>query len=107
MELKPGVSLVGIQGPIIVAMMVIRDVMPLFSPDYVITACTDGTHGKGSLHYKGLAIDVRIRNMLPSNKALCRQEIARRLGPEFDVVLEVDHLHVEFDPKASHHEMQA
>lgn len=67
--------------------------------DPVITSGTDGQHMAGSLHYVGLAVDLRTNN-LTSGKA---QEILTALktavGVDYDVVLERDHIHLEYDPK--------
>lgn len=65
----------------------------------VITSGSDGVHGPNSLHYKGKALDLRI-NTIPSEKLqIVLKELKWALGPQFDVVLERDHIHVEFDPK--------
>ena len=67
-------------------------------PETVVTSGTEGTHSPGSLHYVGLAVDLRLP--LDRNKSeAIRRELAERLGADFDVVLEADHLHVEVDPK--------
>ena len=65
----------------------------------VITSGTDGKHGPSSLHYKGLALDLRINTILPEVRPLVERDLKWALGPQFDVVLESDHFHVEFDPK--------
>lgn len=65
--------------------------------EIVITSARDGQHGKTSLHGAGAAIDVRNRNW-PDNIGMA-DEIREELGPDFDVVLEHDHLHIEYDPR--------
>ena len=65
----------------------------------IITSARDGEHSEGSLHYEGKAIDLRTRD-LP--KALIEElaaDLAAGLGTAWDVVIEDDHVHVEFDPK--------
>ena len=64
-----------------------------------ITSCTDGKHSAGSKHYVGGAFDVRTRDIAKDALQLVAADIKERLGSEFDVVVEVDHLHIEFDPK--------
>ena len=66
----------------------------------VVTTCRDGIHSKNSLHYVGQAIDIRI-NDLPSDDAKVAyfDEVRRCLGVGYDVVLEHDHIHIEWDPK--------
>jgi hypothetical protein len=63
-----------------------------------ITSARDSVHGKGSLHPKGLAIDLRTRDLEMSRIIELASEIKATLGKNFDVVIEQDHLHVEYDP---------
>ena len=67
--------------------------------DYEVTVTSgkDGIHSKNSLHYVGRAIDIRTRDMkLPAYTA---RKLKIALGNNFDVILESDHIHIEFDPK--------
>jgi hypothetical protein len=67
--------------------------------EIVITSGTEGQHKSGSLHYKGHAADIRRRNF-PSEAAV-RQFMAAlksELGEDYDVILEADHIHCEYDP---------
>lgn len=66
--------------------------------DIVITSGTDGTHKRNSLHYRGRALDLRTKT-LGDDKYLWAETVKRRLGKGYDVILESDHLHVEWDPK--------
>lgn len=66
--------------------------------DVVITSGTDGTHMKGSKHYSGNALDVRTSNIPKDWLKVYIDRVKNRLGPDYDLVLEVDHLHVEYDP---------
>ena len=65
----------------------------------VITSKEDGTHMPGSLHYKKRAFDWRTRDVPPAERPPLRDVLQRSLGPDWDVVLEKDHLHTEYDPK--------
>lgn len=72
-----------------------------------ITSTTDGKHMDGSKHYNGDAIDVGIRSSatwqffpLALQQTLVK-EISTLLGPDYDVVLEGDHVHIEYDPEVS------
>ena len=71
------------------------------SADYniIITSGTDGVHMEGSKHYTGDALDLRISNIPKDQLQRYIKALKGRLGPDFDVVLESDHIHVEFDPK--------
>jgi hypothetical protein len=64
---------------------------------YVITSVNDGRHMSKSKHYEGHAFDVRIWWL--TDQLGCTGAIAEKLGPDFDVVLEKDHIHIEYDPK--------
>lgn len=94
MLLKLGVDISYLKRPL-------RRVLPVIDEIYkqnglgdaVITSTYDGNHSIASLHYAHLAIDVR----RCSNYV--RDKIKAELGTNFDVVLEADHLHIEYDPK--------
>ena len=98
-KLKKGVSLNGVQPEMAVAFSVILNVYHRLGHNCTITSCTDGTHSAGSRHYIGLAMDFRTRDIPDHKRAQLRGAVASSLGDEFDVILEDDHLHVEFDPK--------
>ena len=100
LKIKPGVRLLGLQPQIVLALQVLRTVWEGFDiPELVITSVTDGQHSKRSLHHKGLAIDLRTRNIGETYLSSLVAAAREALGVEFDVVFEGDHLHVEWDPK--------
>jgi D-alanyl-D-alanine dipeptidase len=63
-----------------------------------VTSVFDGKHKTGSKHDTGQAIDLRTTS-LPDEDAMAEQ-LRLALGPDYDVILELDHLHVEYDPKS-------
>lgn len=65
----------------------------------VITSGRDGRHSPKSLHYEGKAKDYRTRYLARTSQITFRNRVKEILGRDYDVVLESDHLHVEFDPK--------
>ena len=67
--------------------------------DCVITSASDGKHGLNSLHYKGQALDLRTRHLNGQGLQAVYHKLKESLGEQFDVVLESDHIHVEWDPK--------
>ena len=67
--------------------------------DCVITSASDGKHGPNSLHYKGQALDLRTRHLNGQGLQAVYLKLKESLGEQFDVVLESDHIHVEWDPK--------
>ena len=64
-----------------------------------ITSGTEGTHSAGSLHYYGLALDLRTRYWDIDSASEAYRLMVEAL-PEFDVVLEGNHIHVENDKLA-------
>lgn len=99
MRVKEGVTFDGVKGPILRAMHLIEKIMES-TGEYCITSVTDGKHGPNSLHYKGLAFDLRSRHLKEvANVNMIARDIRAELGRNYDVVVEKDHIHVEYDPK--------
>lgn len=97
--LKSGVRIYGLKPEILFAMNVADGLAAKRDVDLVITCVSEGQHKPGSLHYKGLAFDLRTRDW---DKIFCDAfvaELRAALGSDFDVVPEESHCHVEFDPK--------
>jgi hypothetical protein len=86
----------GISPEIVLALTIISSIYQTYQTYPVITSVTDGKHGKNSLHPMGKAVDLRLP---PAYLTAIFNKIAEALGPDFDVVLEATHIHVEFDPK--------
>lgn len=62
-----------------------------------ITSGNDSIHMKNSLHYENKAIDIRSKDMkYPVGTTLY---IRKALGKNYDVILERDHIHIEYQPK--------
>lgn len=93
MRIKSGVKLAGVRPEIVIAMHVVDSVM---GGKLVITSVVDGVHGVNSLHYVGLAFDMRTRDTADVNKLA--KDIRNALGSEYDVVVEKTHIHIEFQP---------
>jgi hypothetical protein len=64
--------------------------------EVVIIETRGGTHKPGSLHYADNAIDLRLPK---KNVGELAQEMRRKLGVNYDVVVEISHIHCEYDPK--------
>ena len=71
----------------------------VFDQDLVWTAGTDSKHNGPSLHYVGYAVDLRTNTLTEEQRKHARDELADALGRDFDVVLEGNHMHIEFQPK--------
>lgn len=65
----------------------------------IVTSTTDGKHKKGSLHYVGLAVDLRIKDLTPVVTGSYYHALKLALSRLCDVILEKDHIHVEYQPK--------
>ena len=104
MRLKPGVRLIGVRPEIVVALVAADGLWREVGIDggVTITAGMDGTHKVGSFHYAGCAFDARTRGLTDAKTTVA--ELAARLGPDYDVLLEGagtdnEHCHVEWEPK--------
>jgi len=71
----------------------VADLFATEDHDLFITSIREGTHKAGSLHYDGQAWDMQ------DDVKFQLLEIREALGPGFDVVPEIDHIHCEYDPK--------
>ena len=63
-----------------------------------ITSGTDGKHMTGSKHYIGDALDFRTRDLSAAAVLDLIAALKERLGLDYKVLHEVDHIHVEFSP---------
>lgn len=102
-QLKNGVGFVETHPAIRYALEVVnRESKEKFRP--VLTSAQDSDHGKDSLHYgipgdpRCRAVDIRKRNIPALFLDTFLANIKRYLGPGFDVILESDHIHIEYDP---------
>ena len=82
---------------------VVRETAPPLEGGIVwITSANDSGHVIGSLHFQNRAFDIRIRNILGHRAVEARlwaERIQEELGPDYDVILGLDHIHIEFQPK--------
>jgi hypothetical protein len=101
MKLKPGVNAEGVQPPTWYMLGVAEMVYSEFNEEMVVTSLTDGIHPDvKNIHGRGYAADLRIAGLAPDRPKDIRDELQRRLFPlGYDIVLEADHIHAEWDPK--------
>ena len=98
-SLKPGVRVFGLRPELLLAIQVAHSVfLDNAERGMRITSIIDGKHSVGSLHYAGLAVDIGITGINPDFGTI-KAGIADALGADYDVILETDHLHIEFQPK--------
>lgn len=103
--IKPGAKIKGIQPEILIGLHIVEEVINSLGYDTTLTEATGGKHMPDSLHYKGLAVDIRSKDIsLSTTKANVIKYAKSSLGDEFDFILEDEgapneHFHLEFDPK--------
>lgn len=96
---KEGVSISKLEPQLVLGLLSVYSIFEEHGYDAVVTSVSDGIHRSGSFHYVGCAADLRIRHLGKSDVVTLVKSIRAALGSNFDVVLEVDHIHIEYDPK--------
>lgn len=96
--IKRGVILRGLDRRMQPALRIARDIWRGHGRKLVITSGLDGRHTRNSRHYVGLALDFRSRDLGRAARGQVARELRKALGPRFQVLLEKDHIHVEYHP---------
>ena len=97
-RLKRGVKVQGLQPEMLLALMVAQAAFLEKAIQLVITSALDGQHSARSKHKLGYAVDLRTRDMPPGDMALnLAGKIKSALGNEYFVLLESDHIHIQFN----------
>lgn len=102
--IKDGASTFGLSGAILIAWEIADEVYGELGIKFcTLTSGTDGTHGKSSRHYIGDAIDLRTREFPNggNNSPFIDEAvliIQKRLGNQYQVIRESNHLHLQFRP---------
>ena len=99
--IKTGVDLRGLAPQMAIAYSIAQQIYhEVAGVCCVITSASDGKHLPNSLHYCGKALDLRTNSLRPEQVHPVFVALKDALHPGgFDVVLERDHIHVEFDFK--------
>lgn len=100
--IKPGVRVQGLSSAMVLAANLLAGLFNRLGFEFVITSGVEGIHARASLHFSGNAIDIR-SNVIPSARraevlGLMKSELGAP-DSDYDVILEIDHYHVEFQPK--------
>lgn len=109
-RIQPGVKLNGIKPETLAGLMVVSGVFQKRGYTATVSSVCDGKHGRGSLHYVGLAFDINDDDGVTGQEIPVRElrdlcyEAADLLGPEWDCLHEDpdtnnEHLHFEYQPK--------
>lgn len=96
MLIKVGVDISRLRPEIRKKLSMIEGEYKQIAQELVITSTFEGNHSAGSLHYANLAVDIR---RPPDGLHYAIANISNALGPNYDVVTESDHIHIEYDPK--------
>jgi hypothetical protein len=99
--LKPGVRVAGIRPEVLLAVVAAEGVFEEAGVDLVLTACVDGKHSLGSLHYAGQVVDIRTRDVPPEMRQKLAARVRECVGEDYDMILEETHMHLEYQPKRS------
>jgi len=100
-RLKHGVKIDAISPQIVLAISVADSILRELPAETVVTSCNDAVHRRGSLHNVGQAVDLRTRHIGNVMAETFTGQLRSALGAQFDVVLESDHIHVEYQPKVA------
>jgi hypothetical protein len=101
---KPGVSIRGLKPEMLIGLDLAEWAYGQAGAECIVTSATDGEHKADSLHYVGLAVDLRTHHVAPSKQAALLARLRDVLEPlGFELILEDEHgpnehLHVEHDP---------
>lgn len=95
MLIKAGVDISRLERRTRRGMGIVAGVLAQYGEDIIITETYGGNHSPGSLHYANQAFDIRMPDKETTALSL---ELMTALGSDFDVVVEPDHIHIEYDP---------
>ena len=99
MMIKDGVNLTGLRPEMVIAVIAASQIWSSLAKNLVITSALDGVHSSTSLHYTGCALDFRTNYFMPEEAEKAHRRLKEALGWQYDVLLEKDHCHVEYQPK--------
>ena len=97
MFLKKGVNIQGMSTELLFGLNVADAVYKELGYELTVTSVLDGRHSLTSLHYAGNAADLRIRGI--SDPQAIVDMLKARLGVNFDVLLESNHIHIDYQPR--------
>jgi hypothetical protein len=104
LQIKTGSKVKGIQPELVLGLNLLSLIFISRNVDFVITELTGSKHMEGSLHYKGLAADIRSKHIEEGLKVSILNLGQQCLSSNYDFILEGkgtpnEHFHIEFDPK--------
>jgi len=106
MKLKHNVTLLGIKNELLFGLVICDTIyQTIVGHGVTITSITDSLHSNTSLHYSGYAADLRTRDddlsiqWSDNLKYRLIKALRGALTTDYDIILEDDHIHVEYQPK--------
>lgn len=96
MQLKDDVRVQGLRPEMILAVMVAQEVWREQGLMLTLTSVIDSRHSHVSAHYRGEAVDLRIWDLDAPKATKALQD---RLTKDYFVLLEKDHIHLEYRPR--------
>jgi hypothetical protein len=99
MKLKNNVIMAGLHPVMRPALIQADKIWTYLDQELVVTSALDGEHSASSLHYFGYALDFRIRYFEEKERWQAwsmLSERLERLDSDYSVILEEDHIHVEY-----------
>lgn len=98
MKIKEGASIQGLDIRMRPVLITANRIWEEHLQKLVITCGLDGEHSAGSLHYYGLAVDLRTNYFTPDEVVEIAEQLQDELGCTYDVIVHRTHIHVEYDP---------
>lgn len=104
-QIKPGTKLKDLAPQIVLAITVAEHIWwNAGQTTLVLTSVNDSKHKEGSFHYRGLAVDLRIKTMPQKLRAVAVRQLKEALGSQFDVLHEGigadwEHVHIEHEDR--------
>lgn len=95
--IKPGVRIDWLTPQLVLAAVAAYHIYDFYGEAFMITSGNDGKHMVGSLHYCGRALDIARPKTVDT--AVILELLRETLGESYDILDELDHIHIEFDPK--------
>jgi len=98
-SVKAGVKVAGLQPAALYILRAAEPIWERYNQTLTLTSACEGEHRSGSLHYVGLAADLRRWGFTNTELRRAAKELRQALGKHYDVVVERTHIHVEYQPK--------
>ena len=99
MRLKPEVNPSALRPELLLALVIADRIFDEQDYECVVTSLNDSAHSETSLHYAGAAVDLRIRHLSDNHALIIAEKIRESLNRDYDVLLELDHIHIEYQPR--------